>query len=362
MSYDKFKLDYELTDYGKLLFDFDGNVNGLDMSKERRKAMFRNPAFYYMLALAALLIIWYIASFISNAIKYGFLKSLSLHVDGIFVLVVMCLIIGLSAFGGWGKLIRFASRGKLTDVKGFNESEKVREEVGILDKNAIHIYEEYLVITNLGRTKAYYLDKVAKVILESRDKSHMMYTAKFVSIDGEEVESYVDIPREKSIIIQLKKIFGDKLTFKYTGEKKVAVLQRNKSIGSLAGLTLFVSIFILVGIGAIVLHFYMPNIPIILGVMFIGVGCIALCGVYDFIPALKDVLAPTAAGALFIYFPIAFAQLIYSASGTELTIKSFFSLFNILGAAVIFFDGLGFLFVLVGIKTAIDYIRYRNNK
>ena len=55
----KFRLPYELSDYGKLLFDFDGNLNSLDMSKERRRAMFRSPAFYYMLFLVFTLVIWF---------------------------------------------------------------------------------------------------------------------------------------------------------------------------------------------------------------------------------------------------------------------------------------------------------------
>lgn len=363
MQNERFRLPYELSDYGKLLFDFDGNLNGLDMSKERRKAMFRSPAFYYMLLLVFTLVIWFIASLIGNSIKYGFSKIIGVHLQGFFVLFVMCLIICLSAFGGWGKFMRWAGRGKLFDVKGFTESENAKEEVSAREKNSIQIYEEYLVITNCGWTQVFYLDKVAKVILESSDKKHMEYRAKFMSYDGEEVEAYVDIPREKTIIIGLKKIFGDKLIIKNFGEKKVAVLERNKPIGTLVGLTFFVSIFIFAGIGVIILHYtVIPQVPIFLGAFFIIGGCLALCGVYDFVPILKDILVPVLFGSVFLFFPISIMKLAYASANRALTLKSFFSTFNMLGAMVVFFGWLGLLFVLVGVKTIIDYIRYRDKK
>ena len=204
-----FKMPYELSDYGKLLFEFDGNMDGLDMSKEKRKAMFRSPAFYYMLLLVFTLVVWFLGSLISNAMKYGIGKSLAMHGQGFFVLFVMCLIVCLSAFGGWNKFMRFASKGG--NVKGYIANEKEKEEVDAIEKNAIQIYKDYLVITNFGWTQVYYLDMVAKAILESSDRWHLKYDVKFISVDGEEVTAVVEIPREQTLLIILKKIIGDKL-------------------------------------------------------------------------------------------------------------------------------------------------------
>ncbi|MDE5655114.1 MAG: hypothetical protein K2I46_05845 [Clostridia bacterium] len=361
MENGSFKLTYELSDYGKLLFDFDGNLNGLDMSKAKRKAMLRSPGFYYMLLLVFTLVVWFLSSLIANSIKYGFFTSVGGHMQGFFVLFVMCLIVCLSAFGGWGKFARWAGRGKLTDVKGFNQSEKEREEANNNKNNSIQIYEEYLVITNYGWAQSYYLDKVAQVILESSDKWHMQYKASFISDDGEEVKANVEIPREPTLIIQLKKIFGDKLKIRNVGQtKRKAIRKRNKSIGALVGLTCFVSLPILIGIGAIVISYTLiPTMPAFLGVFFIIGGCLGLCGVYDFIPALKDILVPLLFGSVFLFFPISLMQLVFMSMHKALTLKSFFSTFNVFGAAVIFFGWLGLLFVIVGIKTMIDYIRYR---
>ena len=358
MKESSFKLGYELSDYGKLKFEYDEVQNGLEMSSQRRKAMLKSPGFYYMMFLVLFLVVWFIASLISNSSKHGFLVSLGLHASGFFALFVMCLIVLLSAFGGWGRFMRWAS-GKKTDVKNFNKSENEIKDFYETKKNSIHIYEEWLVITNYGYTQVYYLDKVASVRLEPDNVFEDSLNAYFTSIDGEVAHACVRIPYEKTLFIQLKKLFGDKLTIHKKERAHKAVLKRNKPIGTLIGLTLFVSIAILAGVGVIVMHYLLePSIPIFLGAFFIIGGCIMLCGVYDFIPVLKDVLVPIMAGSIFLFFPISLIQLVYASNEIALTLKSFFEIFTVYGAAVVFFGWLGLMFVFIGIKTAIDYIRY----
>ena len=362
MQNGKFKLDYELTDYGKLLFEFDGNMDGLDMSKAKRKEMFRSPAFYYMLLLVFTLVVWFLGSLISNAMKYGIAKSLGMHAQGFFVLFVMCLIVCLSAFGGWNKFMRFAGKGG--NVKGYIANEREREEVEAIEKNSIQIYKEYLVITNFGWTQVYHLDMVAQAILESSDRWHLKYDVKFISESGEEVKAVIEIPREQTLLISLKKIFGDKLIIRNVGQvREDAVQKRNRPIGALIGLTCFVSLPIFVGIAAIVMSYtVIPQMPAFVGVFFIFGGVLALCGVYDFIPILKDIFAPILFGVLFLIFPISLVKLVFTSMNRVLTLKTFFSTFNVLGAALIFFGWLGLMFVLYGLKTAIDYIKYRDKK
>ncbi len=360
---DSFELQYELTDYGKLLFDFDGNLNSMDMSEQRRKLMLRNPIFYYLNALAILLVIWFFESLIVNAIKLGFLQSLGLHLSGLFGLFVMCLILLLSAYGGWGKFIRWSSRGRLGGLKEFNAGEKEKEEVSWTKRNSIQVYEDWLVITNYGWTQVYYLSKVAEVRLQSAEITNKCYTATFISIDGKSVRASVKIPREKIILIQLRKIFGNKLKIQNVALSKKAVRRRNKSIGTLIGMTCFVSLAILVGVGIILLHYLLEvSVPVALGVFFIIGGLIGLCGVFDFVPILKDVMVPLLFGGFFLFFPISLIQIVINDSGGALTYKQFFGIFNVWGAGVLFFGGLGLYFVFLGIKTPIQYIRYRERK
>ncbi|MDE6276073.1 MAG: hypothetical protein K2M75_06015 [Clostridia bacterium] len=361
MNYGKFKLDYELTDYGKLLFDFDGNLNGMEMSPQRRKAMLSNPAFYFMVAPVFVMVIWFIASLIANSIKLGFLPAVGLHISGFFTMFVMSLILLLSAFGGWGKFMRLASRGKVTGIKEFNASEREKEEILRSKRSSIQIYEEWLVITNCGWTEVYDLSMLEKVKLESNDEKNKSYLISFIATTGEKAYSAVNIPREATLIIQLKKIFKDKLDIRNRVVKKRAIEPINKPIGTLIGLTFFVLIFILAGVGVILMHYYIePSIPVFLGAFFIVGGCIALCGVYDFIPALKDVLVPILFGSVFIFFPICLVQLIVKQSDAGLTIKQMFGIFNPISAAALFFCWLGLILIYVGIKNIIDYIRYRD--
>ncbi|MDE6475179.1 MAG: hypothetical protein K2L70_08785 [Clostridia bacterium] len=357
-----FKLDYELTDYGKLLFDFDGNLNGMEMSKQRRKALVGSLGFYILIAPVFLMVVWFIASLISNSIKFGFWKSLGLHLSGFFAMFVMSLILLLSAFGGWGKFARMASRGKLSDIKEFNAREIEQEEISSKKRNSIQIYEEWLVITNCGWTEVYDMSMLEKVKLEGNDVRNKSYIISFTSTKGETVYSALTIPREKTLIIQLKKIFKDKLVIQNRVAQKRGKL-RNKPVGTLIGLTFFVSIFILAGIGIILMHFYIePSIPIFLGAFFIIGGCIGLCGVYDFIPALKDVLVPLLFGSVFMFFPISIVQVIAKQSGGVMSVKDIFGIFSPISAAVLFFGWLGLLLIYTGIKNIIDYIRYRERR
>ncbi|MDE6210457.1 MAG: hypothetical protein K2G42_00565 [Clostridia bacterium] len=358
-----FKLDYELTDYGKLLFDFDGNLNGMDMSKQRRIAMVSSPGFYFLIAPVFLMVVWFIASLIANSIKFGFLVSLGLHFSGFFALAVMSLILLLSAFGGWGKFARMASRGKLGDIKEFNASEREKEEILSKKRNSIQIYEDWLVITNCGWTGVYDLSMLAKVKLEGNDVRNKSYVLSFTSTKGETIYSALSIPREKTLIIQLKKIFKEKLVIQNRVAQKRAGKLINKPIGTLIGLTFFVLIFILAGVGVILMHFYLdPSIPIALGAFFIIGGCIALCGVYDFIPALKDVLVPILFGSVFMFFPMSIVQVIAKQSDGAMSVKDLFGIFNPISAAVLFFGWLGLLLIYTGIKNIVDFIRYRERK
>ena len=98
---DNFEIGYELSDYGKLRYEFYDSLCTLDMSKQGRNAMLKNPRTYYFAVVILFLLSWFIASFISNSIKHGFFVSLGLHASGFFALFVMSLIIFLLAdFGG----------------------------------------------------------------------------------------------------------------------------------------------------------------------------------------------------------------------------------------------------------------------
>ena len=199
--------------------------------------------------------------------------------------------------------------------------------------------------------------------MEGNDVRNKSYVLSFTSTNGENIYSALSIPREKTLIIQLKKIFKDKLVIQNRVAQKRAGKLINKPIGTLIGLTFFVSIFILAGVGVILMHFYIdPSIPIFLGAFFIIGGCIALCGVYDFIPALKDVVVPILFGSVFMFFPMSIVQVMAKQSDGAMSVKDIFGIFNPISAAVLFFGWLGLLLIYTGVKNIIDFIRYRERK
>ena len=358
---DKFRAGYELSDYGKLLFEYDDTRGQLEMSDQKRKAMLKNPGFYYIIAIIAVLGAWFIASLISNAKKHGFAVSLGMHASGFFVLFVMSLLLILSVGGFWGKFIRW-NASKTANIKSFNTKEKdVRDMVDSV-RNALQIYEDWIVITNTGVTNVYNIhmvDKVKMNYVNAKRKSG--YYAAFLATSGEIEFARVVIPNEKTLLFQLKKIFGDNIEIERPVKK--AVVDTNKRLGQIVGPLVFVSIAILAGVGVIIMHFYVAkSIPVFLGAFFIIGGMLGICGTLDFIPILKDVVVPLLFGAVFLFFPYMLMDLVYKSNNKVLTVRSFFELFNPFGAAVIFFGGLGLLCVIGAIKTVMDYIRYREKK
>lgn len=352
----EFKIGYELTDYGKLLFEYDDSLGILDMSKQKKKAMLKQPMFYWLLLVGAVLIVWFVVSLVSNSIKHGFLQSVGLHMSGGFALLVMGTIIFLSIGGQWGKFARWSTRKKLK-VKEFNKSENLREEYLDTQKNVLQIYEDYIVITQSGQCKAYNMRAVRKVKLCYADKYGRNFYLAFFADGGEFAISKAAIPSEKANIFAIKKIFGRLLE-----EEKIN--QKSKTSHSqLIAPIIFASLAIIAGGGVIAMHFIVDNsIPIFLGAFFIIGGLIGLCASLNSLPILKDAVLPILVGAVFLFFPYMLISTVYNSKGIALTVKHFFEVFNVFGAAVIFFGALGVVFVYSGIKAFINYIRFREKK
>ena len=55
---DTFRLGCELSDYGRLLYEYDDSLGMYGASQQRLKAVFRNPVFYYFSLIIVMLVIW----------------------------------------------------------------------------------------------------------------------------------------------------------------------------------------------------------------------------------------------------------------------------------------------------------------
>lgn len=346
---DTFRLGCELSDYGRLLYEYDDSLGMYGTSQQKLKVVFRNPVFYYFSLIILMLVIWFVASLIFNIVRHGFLASIGMNIGGFVTLSVISLIV-FSSFGGvWSRLLK----------RLIGKKENKQEMVSIVEnkRNAIQIYQDWLVITNLGIVEVYDAHMVEKVKLSFINHKKGYHLA-FYAVNGVVKFAKVKIPCQQYMIIQFQKIFGDKLVVERPQKK--LVLQTNKSARDILLPIAFVSLAIILGAGLIVMHYLVSSsIPIFLGVFFIIGGMIAICGILDFIPILKDVVLPFLVGAVFVGFPYMVLHTVYDANDVELTAQNFFQVFNPIGVAVIYFGGLGLLFIIKAIKTLIEYIKYR---
>ncbi len=346
---DTFRLGCELSDYGRLLYECDDSLGMYGASQQRLKAVFRNPVFYYFSLIIVMLVIWFVASLIFNIVRHGFLASIGMNIGGFITLFVISLIV-FSSFGGvWSKLLK----------RLIGKKENKQEMVSIVEnkRNAIQIYQDWLVITNLGIVEVYDIHMVEKVRLSFINNKKGYHMA-FYAVNGVVKFAKVKIPCQRYMIIRLQKIFGDKLVVERPYKK--FVIQTTKSARDIILPIAFVSLAIILGAGLIVMHYLVSqSVPIILGIFFIIGGVAAICGILDFIPILKDVVLPFLVCAVFFGFPYMILYTTYNANGLELTASRFFQVFNPIGVAVIFLGGLGLLFIIKAIKTLIEYIKYR---
>ncbi|MDE6758282.1 MAG: hypothetical protein K2J89_03270 [Clostridia bacterium] len=353
---DNFENAYDFGDYGKLIYECDDSLGEYETSQLKRKALIKSPRLYFFIAVILIMVSWFIASLISNAIKHGFLVSIGMHITGFFALFVMSLIIILSIGGFWGKMVRWNADRKKSNLKEFINREDQRDEFLNSGKNVLRIYKDRIVIIEKRESIVFDTNDIKKVrISYAANQEKEGYNAIFFTDKGKFKISRALLPLGKKTLIQFKKIFREKLEI----DSSVKNARSKKPLRSYIAPLLFVSLGILFGIVTIVLHFALDkSIPIFLGGFFIICSFVGICCILDFISALKDIALPLLVSVLFLSFPYMTLYTIYNANGIALTAKVFFEVFNPIGAAVIFFGSLGLTFIFDAIKTAIDYVRY----
>lgn len=363
MEESKSKLDYVLPDYGKIKFEYRDSQNELSMSKHSRRQLYKNLGFYYLMAIVLVMIAWFIGSFISITKQSGFFQAILFHIPSLLFCAVAGLIIVLSAFGLWGKFMKFAAGQRGKRVAKISRGEKINEDdIAEMSDNAIRVYEQYLVIVNSGKESAYYLDSVFSVDLQSAGD---YFFAKFKFADGDYIFARAFIPNQKRLLVQLKKIFDDKLNIikdKHADDSKSSLRDKvlgDKSVGEFLGILSMCLIAIAVGALVIFLHYRVaPQIPVFLGLFFILVALIGICGLFSAIPEVKDIIVPLLFGITMIFCPTGMFMAVYEAQGVKLAIKDFYLVMTPFSAGAFFFAALGIFILGYGIKSAIEYIKY----
>lgn len=370
-----FKTDERPDDLGKLIYEFDDSHTAYDMSKDRRKRIPKSPGGIFMLCILAFLAGWFLYSFINVTVSSGFLMALLTHLSGFFVLFVAGAIIVLSAFGLWGKFARFAFKHKLARGKNAadrRQLEQLEEQLEEADerkplRNAISIYEDYIVIVNNGNEKVYDRSRLRGVRLTKYGYGKKVT---FTSELGD--SAYASAVLNREAVTEINRIFRDyiikpikykykepKDRYKHERVRKVRDWQCNTSAGTLVGLTFFMLVIMGVGITLILLHCYVTaQIPVFLGIFFLAGGVLGMFTVYEFVPIIKAFFIPFGFGVLLSVCPMGLLSTIFGAQGIAFTLKSVFGIFSPLSAGIVFLSLMGLLILLYSFVALYKYIRY----
>lgn len=329
------KLNYELSDYGKLLFEYNSHERkeAFYVSSEKRKANLKSPFFYYVVAMPFVLIVWFVASLVSVIWLEGDERWLRLGLAlGSLVFIVPISVITLKlACGYWGKLYDWKIRGSLNKKESY-----------------LRIYEDYVVIKCKDETSVYLRSHITGVELNW----NCFIRLKFRSYSK---IFFLEIPPHQYSAERLERIFLDKLTIFSTRYAEPIVCN---SVGSVLGGLAFVLLTIGIGVVVVCLNVYEDvPVPIFLGVMFIACGIMGACGSLSFIPFVKDIATPLAGAGMFVVVPWWLALTLHEVMGIAKGIKALLYLSPFTCMAV-FLSSFGILFVASGVKAIMDYIRY----
>ncbi len=380
MNNNVFKLNEIPKDLGNLIFECDDSQTMYDMSDDKRKAMFRSPAMYVLLAILAFMIGWYVYSLVSMSLREGFLTAFVSHLSGLMLLAVAGAILVISAFGLWGKFMRFAFKKDLVRAHGSDGARMraLKQEIEETDarkpvRNALSIYEDYIVVVRKGKIAAYARSAVSGVSVRSFGMDRKVV---FVSESGEKAFFVVSQDNAREI----RRIFNDLLIespqydelMKKSAEnrrrdpKKARTKTKwhcDKSRGAMAGLTLFMLIPMGAGAAVIALHYYVnAQIPMFLDVFFIMGGVIGLFSVYSFIPVVHTFVMPFSFGVMLTVAPMGILGAIYSAEEIVFTFSEIFKVFTPLNAGFVFLTLMGVFAVLYSFYALYKFIRYGDSK
>ncbi|MDE7191161.1 MAG: hypothetical protein K2O35_01630 [Clostridia bacterium] len=334
----KAQLDYELTDYGKLLFEYNSLEKKLPLyvSSEKRKANLKSPLFYYVISIPIVMICWFIASLISAASLSGdaLYLRLGLTLGSLLPMALCCFIVIKIAFGFWGNLYQWKLRGS------YNKKEEY-----------LRVYKDYVVVKKDDVTSVYDMTKIVSVEL------HWCYYIMFRFQNTSQV-FFIEIPPSPISAERLARIFGEKLTVAASKRFAEPVDLDSKSVGELIIGTLFALFAMGVGVAVICIRVHLGvDVPVFLGIMFIGGGLMLACGILSFIPFVKDIITPFMAGAFFIVMPWGLVSTLHGEWGLGEGFKVF-TVFSPFSCFAVVLSSVSVLFIANGVIAIMDYIRY----
>lgn len=341
---------YETKDYGEILYEKSNAKSALDAptGKVGVKGWTQR---IYMLVLGVGLVIWFLYSLVNMAIQSetGVGMAIVAHLGAFFVLLVAELILMLTAFGGWGKFARKVFRHKLLTRQHGMEGVKTREleeELATADankpqENAVRVYHDYVVVSNLGETTTIARSQLQSVQCEPATAG---YRLTFLLYDGAEIVANQLIPFADLPLV--KKHFDN---FGYTPAPR-----RKGYIKSKLPMVAFMCVPLLIGVALLIVRgLVLPEMPIIIGIGLVSFAVLLITAQFSDIAVIGHGVMTILAGLLFTALPIGIALTIADLV-ESITIATILTRFTEIHAVMSVFLGLGPMLIIIGIFGIVD--------
>lgn len=343
-------------DLGVVLYEKSNAKHALDAptGKLSAKALAQR---IYMVILAVALFGWYLYSLINEATdpEIGVINAIIGHLITFFVLFVAILILLVTAFNAWGKLVRFATKRNLTRKHGMEgvQARQLEEELAEVDANktneyAIRVYRDFIEVVDAGESKLINRQEIQRVKCEPDTRPD--YHGNKVTFELYEGESVTpDISLNTAEIPQFRKHFDN---FEYIPANRGKEYFKKK-----LPMVAFMLIPLLIGVAIIVVRsLVLPDIPLIIGVAFLSFGTLLMVSQFSDVAVIGNGIIQILTGLIFIGLPIAIGLTIVDLV-EEITIATLLATFTPVHAFVSVFFGFGPLLIIVGIAGIVDCTR-----
>lgn len=339
-------------EYGQILYEksnaqslYDapkGKVGGREYAKR-----------IYIILLGFGLLSWFIYSLIIATNKDGFQTALINHIFALVILLIAELILILTAFNAWGKFARlilpYRSLRRNRRIKGVKIN-ALENEINYADENkekedAIRIYKDYVVITNLGEDTI--IDRLSiqnvQCVTVSTGYNLVITKVDGVQITASTVLKMVDLPL-------IKKHFNS-FTYDSPVREKGYILKKFPLLG-------MAFIPLVIGIVLMLLHFLVLNeMPLVFGVLFLAFGIVFITAQFSDITYIHHGVMPILGGLLIMALPL--SVLLTLMDLLELSSNTILSNFTAIHAVLSLFFGFGPMLIILGIAGIIDCYRFK---
>lgn len=347
-------------DLGKLLYSYSDARAWIDLPRGQKFGRIFRVRLLFPVAFAALLCAWFLVSLICR-LQAGNNdgKTLLRLLPSFFTVAACTTVLLISAFAGWGKLLRWGFKRNLIRGQGAvgkRHTEKLQLELELADlnkdtENRIDITPSFLIWTVDGKEEIYQREQVMLLVSKCGDELQLV-----LKLYDCEKKFPVLLPAEE--YAPLKKALRGRIT----AVPNVPLADKPKKKLQEELPFLFGAIgFIVAGIALIALYCTrVPEIPPFLGIFFIGMAPLFVYDLFSRFPSVKAVGIPLNISLVMIaVFPwalVCWIRLRLSSENGSL-VQILFTC-DPLAVAFTFFTGIGIYILIYSLVKLIDVIRF----